>query len=229
MLRLTLALTAVLAMTGTAPAASWAEGLFGELSYDFGQVPRGPVQSFSFRLTNKTGEPVHISSVRVGCHCVTASATKTDLAAGESTSIAVQVDTRRLSGPFQKPIFVQFDRPKSEEVRLSVKANIRDDLHVSPESLAFGRVKRGSSSEASVTVLISGLADCKLQEAKCDSSYLRARIERLPADSGEYRVTAQLRPGLPTGRWYSTVWVTTNNSALPRFPIPITVEVHAPE
>jgi hypothetical protein len=119
MVRSTLVLAAVLSVTGTASAASWADALFDERAHDFGAVPRGATQSFSFRLTNNSGGPVHIASLRVGCNCVTAVATKTQLAAGEKTTVVVRVDTRPLSGPFQKPIFVQFDRPRFEEVRLS--------------------------------------------------------------------------------------------------------------
>jgi hypothetical protein len=230
MMRPTLVLAAVLSLTGTVSAASWAEALFGELSHDFGPVPRGGTQTFSFSLTNNTGAPVHIASVRVACSCVTASATKTALAAGENTTVVVRVDTRRLTGPFQKPIFVQFDRPTAEEVRLSIQANIRNDLTVAPESLAFARVKKGSPAEASVTVLISGLADCKIQEAKADSSFVQASVRRVPGDAGgvSYQVTARLRPGLPVGHWYSTVSLTTNNPALPRFRIPVSVEIQSP-
>jgi hypothetical protein len=232
MARPTLVLTIVLSMslTGTASAASWAEALFDDVAHDFGAVPKGATQTFSFALTNKTGEAVHIASVRVGCSCVTASATKTDLKAGESTAVVVRVDTRRLTGPFQKPIFVQFDRPGFEEVRLSIQANIRNDLGVDPESLAFGQVKQGKSSETRVTVLISGLGDYKIREAKCDSSFVQATVRRLPgeADGVSYQITARLRPGLPVGHWYSTVSLTTDHSALPRFQIPVTVEIRSP-
>jgi hypothetical protein len=229
MVRPTLVLAAVLFMAETVSAASWAGALFDELSHDFGAVPRGSTQSFSFHLTNKTGGRVHIASVRVACSCVTASATKTELAAGESTTVVVRVDTRRLTGPFQKSIFVQFDQPRPEEVRLNIQANIRDDLTMVPNSLAFGRVKQGSPSETSVTVLISGLADCKIQEVKSDSSFVQAQVRRVPVDSGgvSYQVTANLRPGLPVGYWYCTVLLTTNNSALPQFRIPLTVEIQA--
>jgi hypothetical protein len=139
----------------------------------------------------------------------------------------VQLDTRRVSGLLEKPIFVQLDRPRREEVRLIVKANIRTDLILAPETLVFGRVKQGSSQDASVTVLFAGKANCKILDAKCASEYVKAQVEQLPEDSSgiSYRVTAHLLPGLPVGSWYTTVWLRTDNPSLPRFPIGVTVEV----
>src|SRR6266404_3700461 len=49
--------------------ASWADGLFDELSRDFGSVPRGPTLQHPFRLVNRTGSHLHIASVRVSCGC----------------------------------------------------------------------------------------------------------------------------------------------------------------
>jgi hypothetical protein len=204
--------------------------MFDGLAHDFGAVPRGTVQSFSFSVANKTGGPVHIASVRVGCSCVTVSATKQDLAAGEDTTVVVRLDTRRLTGPYQKSIFVLFDRPKLEEVRLNIEAHVRDDLAVAPESVAFGRVKQGSPAEASVTVVISGLADCKIQEVKSDTSFVQASVRRLSGESGgaSYQLSARLRPGLPAGSWYSALTLRTDHAALPQFRIPVNVEIQAP-
>ena len=42
--------------------------------------PRGPTLNHPFRITNQTGQPVHIASVRVSCGCVSANALKDDLA-----------------------------------------------------------------------------------------------------------------------------------------------------
>ena len=46
-------------------AATWAEGMFEDLARDFGSVPRGPMLTHPYRLTNNTGQTVRITSVRV--------------------------------------------------------------------------------------------------------------------------------------------------------------------
>src|SRR5580693_2192630 len=83
---------------GSAPAASWADALFDDLSRDFGVVPHGTLQTHAFHLTNRTGSPVHIASVRVSCGCVSASAAQTQVDPGKRTDIVAQMDTHRFYG-----------------------------------------------------------------------------------------------------------------------------------
>ena len=73
MLRFSLVCVLGLCLTGTSFAGSWADGMFEEMSRDFGSVPRGPTLTHYYRIANKTGGPVHISGVRVSCGCVSAS------------------------------------------------------------------------------------------------------------------------------------------------------------
>lgn len=205
--------------------ASAGDALFDRLAHDFGPIPRGPTQTTTFTVTNKTAGPIHLNGIRIPCSCVRASLSKNDLKAGESTTVVVYLDTRRVSGPLNKSLFVQTDQ---QEVRLSIKANVREDLLVAPEALDFGRVKYGGTKSASVTVLLSGKAAAKNVTAKCDSEFVQAKVRRLPADANgvSYEVTANLLPDLPEGVWYSTVWLTTDNPAVPRFSIPVNVEIH---
>src|SRR5262249_42254138 len=90
-------------------AASGAESLFEETGRDFGSVPRGPTLSHPFRLTNQTGQTVHIANVRVSCGCVSASALRDELAPGQSTAIMANMDTMRFFGTRTVTIYVQFD------------------------------------------------------------------------------------------------------------------------
>ena len=125
MLRYILVLGAGLCLVVPVWAGSWADAMFQERSADFGSVPRGPTLAHPFRLTNNTGRPVHISSVRVSCGCVSASAQDTVLAPGQSTAIQAYMDTRRFLGSKGVTIYVSFDQPDRAEVRLWVQANSR--------------------------------------------------------------------------------------------------------
>src|SRR5205085_3968650 len=137
MFRFCLATAAGFVLAANAPAATWAEAMFDELVRDFGSVPRGPMLTHSYRLTNNTGHAVHVANVRVSCGCVSATAMQGALAPGQSTVVLAQMDTRRFTGPKTVTIYVQFDQPRWEEVRLSISANGRDDLTITPEAIAF--------------------------------------------------------------------------------------------
>jgi hypothetical protein len=203
------------------------ESLFDELSKDFGSVPRGPMLTHYFRLSNTTGQPLKVSSVRVSCGCVTATVMQGELRAGESTVVMAQMDSRRFSGPKSVTIYVQFERPFNAEVRLVVSANGRDDVALTPESFVFGVVQRGKDANATVKVSFHGDPQFQVTEASCDSNYVQPAVKEVSRDTAgvTYAVTAQMRPDVPVGKWFTDVWLKTSNAGSPRIRIPLTVEI----
>src|SRR5271166_3263436 len=157
-------------------AATQADSMFDELSKDFGSVPRGPTLVHHFRLVNNTKGPVSIASVRVSCGCVSATALKTYLNPGEETAILARMDSTRFIGPKSVTIYVQFDRPAYEEVRLWVQANGRNDFNVSPDALAFGPVKRAATPSAAVALTFYGAPDTQVTEVKGESNYIEPAV-----------------------------------------------------
>ena len=229
MCRYSLVLLAGLSLAGPASAATWADAMFEDLSKDFGSVPRGPTLQHPFRLVNRTKTTVTIANVRVSCGCVTATALKGSLAPGEETAVLAQMDTRRFSGPKTVTIYVQFDHPAWEEVRLWVQANSRDDVSVSPDAIAFGRTKRGATPTSTVTVTFLGANGSQITEVQSDSNYVQTNLKELSRQDGEvsYQVAARIRPDTPVGKWYTDVWLQTNNAGMPRVRVPLTVEIES--
>jgi len=173
--------------------------LFDELSRDFGSVPRGPPLTHSYRVVNNTGGPVHIAGVRVSCGCTSAAALKTDLKPGEETVILTHMDTRRFTGVKTVIIYVTFDQPRFEEVRLWIQANARDDVTVTPETIAFGQVKRGNTPTATATVAFLGTSQWHIEEAHCESNYIQTEVKPTSDRFGDQlsadREIACRRPG----------------------------------
>ena len=229
MLRYSLISAVLLAAANPVHASSWADGMFEELSKDFGSVPHGTVAVHPFRLVNNTGSPVRITNVRVSCGCTSARALQTYLAPGQETAILAQMDTRRFYNSKTVTIFVQFDLPHFEEVRLWVQANSRDDVAFSPEILNFGKIKRGTASSAEMTVTFQGNGQTKILGATSESNYLQAAFKESRREGSEvaYTITAKIRPDTPAGKWYSDIWLKTNNPALPRLRIPLTIEIES--
>jgi hypothetical protein len=229
MFRYSLVLAVGLCLASSVRANSWADGLFEELNKDFGSVPRGPMLTHPFRLVNKTKATVNISGVRVSCGCTTATALKGTLAPGEETVVLAQMDTRRFTGGKTVTIYVTFDRPNFEEVRLWVQANSRDDVSVTPESLAFGTTKRGSGAAATVNVAFLGSSGSQIFDVASDSNYVVTSIREVQRQDSEvtYELTARLRPDAPVGKWYTDIWLKTNNGTMPRVRVPLTVEIES--
>ncbi len=223
------ALLVGLCLVGPSQAAPWADAMFEELSKDFGSVPRGPMLTHPFRVTNNTSSPVRIDSIRVSCGCVTATAQSGYLTPGQSTLILTTMDTRRFSGIKNVTIYVHLSQPSSEEVRLWVQANSRDDVTVAPDTISFGQIKRGAMPTGSVTVTFLGAGQWQITGAQCDSNYVHANVQELRRGMGDvaYLVTAQLRADAPIGKWFTDIWLKTTNPATPRVRVPLTVEIES--
>ena len=61
MIRYSLLFVGLLAVAEGVQAQSKAEGMFDELSRDFGSVPRGPTLVHPFRIVNKTNATIQIA------------------------------------------------------------------------------------------------------------------------------------------------------------------------
>jgi hypothetical protein len=209
-----------------AGAATWADSMFDEMSKDFGSVPHGSLQTHNFRVVNNTKQPVHIASVGVSCGCTHAEALKTSLQPGEETAIVARMDTSRFFGVRSVTVTVQFDQPAFQEARLWVQANSRSDFSVSPDGLAFGEIKRSDTPSVSTTVTFYG-SPTQITDVKSESNYVQTTITDVKTPGGQtaYQLTAKLRNDVPVGRWYTDIWLKTNNAEIPQIRVPVTVEI----
>jgi hypothetical protein len=230
MLRYSLVLLGSCLAAGPAAAATWADALFDELSKDFGSVPRGPTLIYPFRVRNNTDRPVHIAGLRVSCGCVTATVGQNFLKPGEETQILAQMDTTRFTGVKSVTIYVTFNAPSHEEVRLWVQANARNDFSITPDTLAFGQLRRGNYPPASALVTFYGNSATQVTEVKCDSNYVvisPPKEVRRQDSEVVYQITARLRSDAPVGKWYTDLWLKTNNPDTPPIRVPLTAEIES--
>jgi hypothetical protein len=228
MLRYSLVSLALLALAGQAHA-SWADAMFDELSRDFGSVPHGQLCVHPFRLVNNTGSTVRITRVRVSCGCTSARALTSVLAPGQETAIVASMDTGRFYNTKNVTIYVEFDKPHFEEVRMWVQANSRDDVAFSSDGIAFGQIKRGTAQAGKITVTFLGDGRTKVLEAKSESNYVQAALKEVSRATGDvvYEVTANVRADTPAGKWYTDIWLKTNNPNIPKLRVPVTIEIEA--
>jgi hypothetical protein len=228
MFRRQLLLFALFGFAGASHAG--VEASFEHKVHDFGATPRGPLLVHYFRFTNSGKETLTISNVRVSCGCVTASAPVNTVKPGESSYITAQMDSRRFSGAKSVTVFVQFSTPVFEEVSLVVQANGRDDFTMTPDSIAFGNIRRGSDPKGSVQVTLIGDPKWEIREANADSNYVKPAFKEVKRNGAEvtYEISATLRPDLPMGKWYTDIWLVTTNPNLAKVRVPLQVDVSAP-
>lgn len=207
--------------------------MFEEKEKDFGVSPKGTTLVHYFRFTNNTNQTVTLGQPRVSCGCVTPALTKNRLAPGESAAVIASMDTRRIqnAGVTKSVIvFVPFQTPTFEEVALKVTTVTRDDLMMSPDTLAFGNVTKGKGGKVSTKVTFTSDPNWEVKKASSTGAFVNPEF-KLASRNGTvvtYDVTATLDPDCPAGNWISDVYIETSNTAVAKLRIPVTVNVVAP-
>ena len=231
MTRFVLGVLGVLAFGGLALAGP--ADMFEEKAKDFGVSPKGTILVHYFRFTNNTKSTVTLGQPRVSCGCVTPALTKNQLAPGETAAVIAYMDTRRIpqAGVTKTVIvFVPFHTPTFEEVALSVTTVTRDDLLMSPDTLAFGTVTKGKGANTTTKVTFTSDADWTVKKATSTGAYVHPEF-KLASRNGTtvtYEVTAALDKDCPAGNWTSDIYLETSNAAVAKLRIPVTVNVVAP-
>jgi hypothetical protein len=135
------------------------------------------------------------------------------------------MDTRRFQGVKHVVIYVPFHRPSGNEGRLTVQANSRDDILMTPDGLAFGQVRQGSAPAADVEVTLLGSRGWLIKGYTVSSNYVTASVKPIPGEPGtvKYNVRAQLNPDIPFGTWTGEVWLKTNNPSAPWISVPLSL------
>jgi hypothetical protein len=218
---------------GSSAALAGPGDLFPDKVKDFGVAPRGPVLVHYFRFTNNTNQTLSLGQPRVSCGCTSASVSKNTVAPGETAAVIAHMDTRRFqyAGVTKAvTVYVPFIGPTQEEVSLKVQAICRDDLMMSPDTLAFGNVNKGKGAKVSTKVTFTSDPNWEVKECKSTGGYVGVQ-NKLVSRSGStvtYEVTAILDKDCPAGNWTADINLKTNNPAVANLRIPVTVNVTAP-
>lgn len=231
MLRIAMAVLGVCVFSGAAAAGPG--DLFTEKVKDFGVAPRGPVLVHYFRFTNTTNQTLSIGQPRVSCGCTSASMSRNTLAPGESAAVIAHMDTRRFQyANITKAvtIYVPFVGPTHEEVSLKVQAICRDDLMMSPDTLAFGNVVKGKGAKVSTKVTFTSDPKWEIKESTSTGGYVGVehKLESRNGAMVTYEVTAILDKDCPAGNWTADINLKTSNPAVASLRVPVTVNVTAP-
>lgn len=231
MARIAWAVLGVFVFAGSAAAGNG--DLFTERAKDFGVAPRGAVLVHYFRFTNTTKETLTLGQPRVSCGCTSASVSTSTVKPGESAAVIAQMDTRRF-GPanFTKTVtvYVPFLSPNREEVSLKVSGIARDDLLMSPDTIAFGNVVKGKAATASTKITLTSDATWEIKSSKSTGGYIDVehKLESRVGNSVTYEIIAKLDKDCPAGNWTADFNLETSNSGVAKLRVPVTVNVTVP-
>jgi hypothetical protein len=225
--------SALVALAWQTPAFAqeprWAERMFSELDHDFGVVARGADLKYRLKITNNRQQPVHIANVTTSCGCTSARAEKETLASGESTYIAMTMNTIKFEGHKPSSFTVVFDKPAYAEVRIPLQSFIRRDVVLSPGGAQFGPVVKGANVERTIGIAYAGRSDWKIRDVVSQNPHLQARVVETQRSAGnvKYDLRVTLKEGAPLGVFRDQLTLVTNDSGNSRIPVLVEGQVEA--
>ncbi|MCE9572873.1 MAG: choice-of-anchor D domain-containing protein [Deltaproteobacteria bacterium] len=187
-----LATTVSLSCTGTPPAAPI---LSAPSTFDVGDVRVGTFVDRGIALTNSGNAPLTITGATVNNPTFTVISTPGPIAAQNSGALTVRCKPT-LAGSYSAILTVNSDGGTAN-ITLSCRG-VASVLGATPNPLAFGGVRVGTSVDATVTVTNSGLASLNLSSATVSGGCF-SRIGGLPGpiapSGGTATITVRCTPG----------------------------------
>jgi len=218
----------VIAVAGQLPAAQ-VSSLFRTSSHDFGTVARAAKTEFRFEFVNPYSQAIHVRSVRTSCGCTTPIIETETVEPGGRGSILARFNTGTHTGAKSATVTVTFDRPNFTEIQLHVKGYIRSDVVFNPGEVAFGTIREGIESQATIDVDYAGRSDWRITEVSSQDGFLAASSQEISRNGGrvKYRLNVTANGQTPSGLLQTEIIVKTNDRNLTRIPIRVNANIQA--
>lgn len=174
---------------------------FSPHQVDFGRTYQKSLESATVVVKNIAPQALDLGEVEAGCGCTQASLEKTHLEPGETTQLAVSLDTALMEGRITKTILV-FHSLSPEPARLDLTTVVDPLLAVDPEVVTFDEVRPGFPTSVTLTILPNQPQRCLPVEVSSNAPGLRLgplekgadgyTIEVFAAPEGDQSITGNL-------------------------------------
>jgi hypothetical protein len=152
--------------------------------HDFGNVYRGHEARHNFRLTNTGDDTLKITNVRSSCGCTVPAVAKRNLAPGESTDLTAMFVSGR-KGPVTKNIYVYSNDETDPVTKLTIHANVQQDIQVSPNTIYFAGLKSGESVQREIEIRNVSEQKVKISEIASTVSALEIQLDKMVLEPQE--------------------------------------------
>lgn len=175
--------------------------MFKEYTHDFGNVQKGQVPEYRFKIQNVYEEDIRIGSVHSSCGCTSVSLTKNVLKTWEEGEIICRFNSPAFDGFKQATITVRFQQPYVGEIQLNVRGNIIRGLNFTPSSIDFGQVTDSSLPSRTIQLSHSGSPNFRVVDVKSTFPHIKVSLRETSRRGGlvSYEMTTGLKSGVPKG------------------------------
>ena len=221
--------------SGSAPQVDVPETLFA-----FGTVGVGAKGSHEFVIRNTGSAPLELTKGATSCTCTVSDFEVSEggskdakvVQPGGSTKLNVQWKGKGDGGPFRQQASVLTNDPARPQIAFVLEGTVVPAAYKTvPVSITLPKLSTSASQQATVTVFTFGekqptIDALSVTEEKTAQFYSLASADLEPAEltaaagaTGGFRITADIRPGLPIGTLRQTIKVVF------RMPEEVTAEI----
>lgn len=212
----------------TSPAP--AEGkMFGELTHDFGMVPRGSQLLHRFQWRNTSDKPMELVEYQRSCGCTTVTISPKVVEPGTLGTIDMLMDTKPFAGEKTVNLSLVFGPGKLVSAQFQVKAFSRGDIVYNPGQFNFGVINEGATPTGLLDIEYAGAFDFKITgvaekppgvDVKVTESYRR------PGSVG-YHISTTMLADIASGDYKQTIQLRTNDPNNPILPVLVDATVRS--
>jgi hypothetical protein len=202
--------------------------------YDMGIIPNDKSAEGSVMIHNRGKSPLHITKVNTQCGCTKGKMSKEIIPPGESAPLEVTVDPFRIPQfNSTKTLTLFTNDPDDPTVKIDVTAKVNPELIVDPEKIHLGTIQKGEEVSQTVRLIQNTDQPLSIKSLKLvgQAEYYETDFKEVaPAewanpDRREYLITAKVLPVAPAGKLRANIMLETEFPRLPRFTIPMELEV----
>ena len=160
-----------------APTTSGPVLTFEKTVHDFGEIDLLSKQTCEFRFQNTGGSLLTLQKkLESTCGCTVPMLDKTDYASGETGVIKVTFSAGSVAGPMQKQITVRSNDSQHALTRLTVKANIIQQITVTPAQLTLSPKEKNAGCTP-ITLRSRDGAPFAITQVRCSGDAITVPID----------------------------------------------------
>jgi len=183
--------------------------------YDFGAALEGTMVSHTFTIKNTGQGYLDIRGVKTSCGCTTGNPSKTHVAPGDTSDIAVSFDTHFQKGHQVRTITAFTNDPDNPQVAMTMQGIVKKQVEAEPGEVSFGNVKKGTEYTREVVVNdLNPRGPFQVGPVSNSNSSIKVVQEKRPDGKPGAMLKVSLLKTMPVGPFDDTIKITTNRVPL---------------
>jgi uncharacterized protein DUF1573 len=162
---------------------------FDKTVYDFGTTSLVDSVMGTFTFQNTGDGDLKMGKPQPSCGCTVASVKPEVLKPGEKGELVFKVNVGAAHGSIEKHITVPSNDPQNPKLSLSIKADIKQILEVTPTQVSLGAIRSGATTNMTVTVHRTDGKKLVISETQPSSKDVKATVEPVQGDAQSAKLT----------------------------------------